>query len=75
MQARVGLVEVVWEGVVHIDIGPGRENDPGIFRTLRERKTRGELGPEVCFNSLGEQLALIAVTTSYCAGEPICGYL
>ena len=75
MQARVGLVEVVWEGVVHIDIGPGRENDPGIFRALRERKTRGELGPEIRFDSLGGRLALIATITVCHSVEAISAYL
>lgn len=75
MQARIGLVQVVREGMVHIDIGPGREDDSGIFRALMERKTRGELGPEIRFDSLGRRLALIATITVCHSGEAISAYL
>lgn len=47
MEMRVGLFQVVGEGIVNGDIGFPRKHDLRIFRALGERVTRWELGPEV----------------------------
>lgn len=53
MQARVGFVQIVGEGIVDINIGAGREEDLGVFWALGERMARGKLGPKVRIDSLG----------------------
>lgn len=60
MQARVGLVQIVRESIVDIDISAGRKEDLGIFRALRERMARGKLGPKVRFESLGRLSASLS---------------
>lgn len=60
MQARVGLVQIVRESIVDIDISAGRKEDLGIFRALRERMARGKLCPKVRFESLGRLSASLS---------------
>jgi hypothetical protein len=56
MQARVGLVQTVGDGIVDIKVGARREDDLGVFWALGERMAGGKLGPKVRFNSLGRLL-------------------
>lgn len=69
MEAWVWLVQVVGEGMVQINIGPRRENNPGVFRAPRKRMTRGEFGPEIRFDSLGRLSALAAILVCLARGK------
>jgi hypothetical protein len=60
MQAWVGLVQIMGEGIVDINISARREEDLRIFRALGERMARGKLGPKVRFDSLGRLSASLS---------------
>jgi hypothetical protein len=60
MQAWVGLVQIMGEGIVDINISARREEDLRIFRALGERMARGKLGPKVRFDSLGRSSASLS---------------
>lgn len=60
MQARVGLVQIMGEGIIDINVSARREEDPRIFRALGERMARGKLGPKVRFDSLGRLSASLS---------------